>query len=249
MADGLFGAGATSSPAATAATESRRVKLFPWDSPAMQLLEPYGESAIDNLSMPKLWEAVSKGNQKAKYHSHLCAGNGDQWHIGAGISLTAAALVAAVKHFRSDNIRSLLKPDLYEKIEKELVELEPILNTLNLGKGSQTERDTGSLRQAKRQKTGEAKPDPSEAEVVKAAHWFHAWLSKPQSPFRSFLFIAAAGNTFYTGHVAEVVARAAVAHKPMRTDDFETAMRARLHKPASGSDTRAAASTAAGLFE
>ena len=78
MADGLFGAGATSSPAATAATESRRVKLFPWDSPAMQLLEPYGESAIDNLSMPKLWEAVSKGNQKAKYHSHLCAGSDDQ---------------------------------------------------------------------------------------------------------------------------------------------------------------------------
>ena len=52
------------------------------------------------------WEAVSKGNQTANYHSHPCPGPDDQWHIGAEISITAAALVAAVAHFKSDHVRT-----------------------------------------------------------------------------------------------------------------------------------------------
>ena len=85
---------------------------------------------------------MSKGNQTANYHSHLCPGPDDQWHIG--VSLTAAALVAAVAHFKSGprpetrvsgvqrlavsfSLCSVLGGDLCG----ELVELETVLNTLS----------------------------------------------------------------------------------------------------------------------
>ncbi|CAE7940691.1 unnamed protein product [Symbiodinium necroappetens] len=157
--------------------------------------------------------------------------------------------MAAVTHFKTDHMKQLLNPDLYRKIEAEVTDLEPILQTPNLGKGSQTERDTGSFRQAKRQKTAEAKPDPTEDEVANAARRFHAWLSKEQSPFRSFMFLTSAKNTFYTGHVAELVARAAVSEKPMRAEDFVTAMKARVHNPAAPTGTTTSASSTGGWFE
>ncbi|CAE7786778.1 unnamed protein product [Symbiodinium sp. CCMP2592] len=250
MAEGLFGASSFGGNASETknTSQARRTKLYPYDSTAMQLIEPYGESVINNLTKAKLWEAVSKGNHKAQYHSHLCAPTSDQWHIGTGISLTAAALVAAVKHFKSDNVKALIKDELYAKIEEEVTVMLPVFETLNLGKGSQDQRDTGTLRQAKSAKMSTPKPDVTEPQVIKAAQDFHAWLSKEQSPFRSFLFITAASNTFFTGHVAELVARVAVSEKPMRVEDFVTAMKARLHKPPE-SQPAGVASSATGLFE
>ena len=38
---------------------------------------------------------------------------------------------------------------------------------------------------------------------LKAASEFRAWLLKEKSAFRSFLFILAGNNTYYTGHTAE----------------------------------------------
>ncbi|CAE7257245.1 USP17L21, partial [Symbiodinium natans] len=94
----------------------RRVKLYPWDSVASQLFEPYGESALDTLSLQDVWVAASKGNKKAMYHSHLCANQDtDPWHVGAGISLTAAGLLAAIKNFRSPDMKKLIVPAVYEK--------------------------------------------------------------------------------------------------------------------------------------
>lgn len=249
MAEGLLGA-SPSAPAAKTGGDTRRVKLYPWDSTASQLLEPYGESAISSLSLADLWKAVNSGNKSAMYHSHLCAPVTDQWHIGAGISLTAAALEAAATNFKTEYMQQLINPQYYEKISTELVELEPIFKVLNLGKGSQVEKDTGSFRAAKRSRRDGPKPAPvTEAEVLDAARKMYKWLAKPSSAFRSFLFITSAGNTFYSGHVAEVVARAAISHKPMREEDFVTAMQARLQKPAAEPDSSAKPSSdATGLF-
>ncbi|CAE7374074.1 unnamed protein product [Symbiodinium sp. CCMP2592] len=254
MADGLFGGfggGAEEVPKKEMPKKERRVKLFPWDSVATQMLEPYGESSFDSMSLDALWAATAKGNKSAEYHSHLCAPQDqDPWHVGAGISLTAAALLAAMKHFRDENIKMLLKPEWYEKIEAEVKKLEPTLRILNLGKGSQVQRDTGSFRQAKKQKTGafEATGTPPTAEDMKnAAKNFHQWLKQDKSPFRSFLFIVSASNTYYTAHIAETVARAGVAHKPMSVEDFQLAMEARNTQAPPAST--ASASTASGLFE
>ena len=249
MADGLFGAG---EQAETVKKAERRVKLCPWDSVAAQLLEPYGESAFDSLTLDKLWSAASRGNRKARYHSHLCAAQEeDAWHVGAGISQTAASLLAAIKNFRSKDMQQLIKPDLYTKVEEEINTLEPTLKVLNLGRGSQTQQDTGSFRETKKRKIGDAPAEmPTAADMAKAARALHAWLKQERSPFRSLLFSLSGSNSYYTAHVAETVARAAIAQKPMTADHFEEAMQARMGKtPATTSSPGTAATSTSGLFD
>ena len=44
----------------------------------------------------------------------------DPWHVGAGVSLTAAAPLAAIDKFRSPDMKQLIKQDLYDKVAEEL---------------------------------------------------------------------------------------------------------------------------------
>ena len=233
---------------------SRRTKLFPWDSVASQLFEPYGESALDQLSLQDVWTAANKGNKKALYHSHLCASQAsDAWHVGAGISLTAASLLAAIKNFRQPDMKRLIVPTVYEKIEKELEDLEPALVLLNLGKGSQSNRDTGSFRAAKRHKAAAGGSDGmtgSEEQTLEAAKKFYQWLAQEKTPFRSLLFLLSGNNSYYSAHCAEVVARAGLKHKPITQADFVNAMQARMQKmPQPQAHGGSAGSDATGLFD
>ena len=82
---------------------------------------------------------------------------------------------------------------------------------------------------------------------LKAASEFRAWLLKEKSAFRSFLFILAGNNTYYTGHTAELVARAAVKCKPMSEQDFLQAVTARMRKPETQDSSKACDGT--GLFD
>eukprot|EP00971_Amphidinium_carterae_P348002 6490264-Amphidinium_carterae.7 len=233
------------------------VPNFPWDSVASQLFEPYGASSCDDLSLKQLWECANKGNKKALYHSHLCADDTKDlcqilWHVGAGIRITAATLLASIKTFRSDHMKALIKDDLYAKALEDVEHIEPNLKMLNLGKGSQNEnRDTGSFRPAKKQRKADAGTDTvSEEQIVAAAHALHVWLSKPdaESPFRSMSFLLSGQNTFYSGHVAELVARAATQHKPLTKEVMGNVMRARFRKPVVEVSDQPAASSASGLI-
>ena len=251
MSDALFGADAM--PAEAPQQEERRTKLYGYDAVAAQMLEPYGESPLDQMSLEQLWKGTAKGNRKTAYHSHLAAPQEtDPWHVGAGVSMTAAALLAAVKHFRSSDMQNLMKADLYQKVKKEVDVLEPVLLALNFGKGSQSQKDTGSFREAKRAKTTASAS--LEAVVVhkdslKAAAEFRTWLVQDRSPFRSLLFILSGSNSYYTGHTAEVVARAAVKCKPMSEKDFVDAVKARMQKAEAKNESGAAASDGTGLFD
>ncbi|CAE7861775.1 Usp46, partial [Symbiodinium necroappetens] len=225
---GLFGALAAEAPT----TDERRVKLFPWDSLSSQLYEPFGESSLDDLSLQQIWTAASKGNKKAKYHSHLCAELAtDAWHVGAGISQTCEILLAAIKHWQSQDMQRLVRPEVYAKVNEEITVLAPALKTLHVGKGSQETRDTGTLRQAKKQKiAGGVIATPTEDQVIEAAKILHKWLAQEQSALRSALFILAGKNTYYAAHAAEVMARATVAHKPLTAEHIVIAMTARMSK-------------------
>jgi len=239
-------------PEAPAPKLDRRVKLYSWDSVAVQLLEPYGESALDTLSLQQLWKAASEGNKKAAYHSHLCADKTtDMWHVGAGVSLTAAALQAAIKNLESDNMRRLLREELYNKIMTEVAELKPILDKLNISKGSQ-KQDTsaGSMREAKRQKTGTSTVHAyTEEEVVAAARKFHEWLGREKSALRGALFVLSGNNSYYTAHAAEFVARACIQYKPLSAAEMSACMRARLSKPAEPQESTRPGTDPTGLFD
>ena len=253
-AQGLFDEQDDVKAAAPESIAARRTKLFPWDSVASQLFEPHGESALDGMSLEQVWSAACKGNKKAAYHSHLCASQAtDAWHVGAGISLTAASLLAAIKYFRQDDMKKLIAPGPYAKVEEELKTLEPTLVLLNLGKGSQHSKDTGSFRAAKRQKATASGTDGmtgTEQETLDAARAFHRWLSSPKSAFRSVLFLLSGSNTFYSGHCADVVARASLQHKPITEDQFAEAMRARTQKmPQPVPSSKGTGSDTTGLFD
>ncbi|CAE7206666.1 unnamed protein product [Symbiodinium sp. CCMP2592] len=250
-ATGLFGGDAPEVEVQTAAKE-RRVKLYGYDSVASQMLEPYGESALDNMSLEQLWKATTKGSKRTAYHSHLAAPQDtDPWHVGAGISMTAAALLASIKNFKSADMKRLIVPELYEKVTQEVAELEPMLLALNFGKGSSNQDAAAGFRDAKRAKTTSGANVIASAvkpmDPVKAAASFRTWLLKEKSAFRSFLFILAGSNSYYTGHAAELVARAAVKFKPMSEQDFTDAVQARMNKPEARSSGEACDAT--GLFD
>ena len=255
MTDGLFGASAPQEAEATLAAGARRAKLYPWDSVAAQVLEPHGSSSFDSMSLQQVWQAASRGNKKAAYHSHLCASQSeDGWHVGAGLSITAATLLSAAEHFRSNEMKALIKEELYAKVEDELRTLVPVLQILNLGKGSQQgSKDTSSFKDAKKRKltpTIATGPTASPEQMNKAAADFHAWLSQDRSAFRSLLLILSGSNTYFTGHVAETVARAAVAHKPMTSADFQVAMKTRMSSiPPPSESSGQGASDASGLLQ
>ena len=90
-------------------------------------------------------------------------------------------------------------------------------------------------------------PSANPMDPLKAASEFRAWLLKEKSAFRSFLFILAGNNTYYTGHTAELVARAAVKCKPMSEQDFLQAVTARVRKPETRETSKACDGT--GLFD
>ena len=253
MSGGLFEDAAPTPPAAAAqeSSEARRTKLYPWDSVAAQMFEPHGVSALDTMTLKELWEGTARGNKKVSYHSHLCAdASKDAWHVGAGVSLTAATLIHAIEFFKSSDMSRLIKEDLFAKVSKEIDSLEPSLRVLNLGKGSRTEQDTGSFRAAKRLRasTGTAKPQVTEDELKSAARILHAWLQQPQSALRSVLFALSGSGTYYAAHAAELVARAAIAHKPMKEEDFVHAMITRARIPAETMESKGSTSDATGLF-
>ena len=231
----------------------RRTKLFGYDSVALQMLEPYGEGALDGMSLREIWKGTAKGNKKCAYHSHLAADQAsDPWHVGAGLSMTAQALLAAVHNFRSDDMRNLLRPELYARVKEEVDGLEPVLAAINFGKGSAGQKDTGSFREAKRAKLTASSTVESALPAknpVTAAVELRTWLLKEKSPFRSLLFVLSGKNSYYSGHVAELVARAAVHYKPMSEQDFVQAVTARMRKLEDKEGSNAAASDGTGLFD
>ncbi|CAE7266071.1 unnamed protein product [Symbiodinium natans] len=252
MASGLFDEHETEAAAADAPAAGRRTKLYPWDSVASQLFEPYGECPINGMSLKDVWNGAAAGNKKAAYHSHLCADQeADPWHVGAGISLTAAALSAAIEHFKKPEMKKLIVPEYYNKAEEEIKELEPLLALLNLGKGSQSQRDTGTFRSAKRHKaTATASATTgSQAEILDAASKFYKWLTRPKSAFRSMLFLLSGANTFFSGHCADVVARAGIENKPITEEQFVAAMKARSQKMPVPAGAGPKGSDATGLFD
>ena len=49
------------------------------------------------------------------------------------------------------------------------------------------------------------------------------------SAFRSLLFVLAGNGTYYAAHAADVVARAAIAHKPLSSDNMVKTIRPQEH--------------------
>ena len=139
------------------ATE-RRDKLFVYDAAAVQALNPYGCSQFTDSAPEEVWNMVTKGNNRAKFHSELASD--DAWRIGVGISRTAETLVEGIQMLKTDNMAKLLKPEPLKLALDEATALQPHLEILNFGKGSEKDAGPGNLASLKRRRLDDAVAPP-----------------------------------------------------------------------------------------
>lgn len=243
---GLFAnAQAPPSPTGTAATRpgpasaERRQKLFNYDAAAAQALNPYGPSEFSKIGTEEVWKMVSKGSRKAAFHSEFAAE--DKFRVGVGLSRTAETLLEGIKMLDDEYTVMVLKPEVLKQAKEEAEQLQPDLEVLNFGKGSEKEAAAGTLSSVKRRKVTTPVAPPDGASVRQAAERFRDWLCKGQSALRSIFAIMAGNGTWWAAHVAEKVARAAVLHKPLEAPAFREAALARRKEPAATSGSAAAA--------
>ena len=236
---GLFADVAQDTTPTDTSTEKKRNKLYPYDSVASQLFDPWGRSAITRATLPDLWKAAIAGTKKVEYHSHFAADQAsDAWHVGAAISQTAQVMLAAIEEFKKGDVHQLIKPDMYKKVLAEMDSLTPALNTLNFGKGSQTLNSAVSMSTLKKRKNETEQPQsskpPTDEEVQAAAKKMYQWLTSQNSALRAMLMILAGQGTYYSAHAAEKVARACITQKPATAEDFQAAAltRSKSAKPA-----------------
>ena len=240
------GGATTKKAAGTEATAERRDKLFVYDAAAVQALNPYGCSQFTDSAPEEVWNMVSKGNNRAKFHSELASD--EAWRIGVGISRTAETLLEGIRVLKTDNVAKLLKPDPLKLALDEATALQPHLEALNFGKGSEKDVGPGNLASLKRRRLEDAAAPPSKEEVTQAADALRAWLQKNNSPLRAIFVVLAASGAFWAAHVAEKVARAAVIHKPLEGPAMRNAALARRKDSKAGAPSSSAADDASGLF-
>ena len=169
------GAAATGAEAST----ERRDKLFVYDAAAVQALNPYGCSQFTDSIPEEVWNMVTKGNNRAKFHSELASD--DAWRIGVGISRTAETLLEGIQMLKTDNVEKLLKPEPLELALDEAAALQPHLEVLNFGKGSEKDASPGNLASLKRRRLDDAVAPLSKEAVTEAADAPRAWLQKNSS--------------------------------------------------------------------
>jgi len=205
---------------------ARRVKLFPWDTVASQMFNPYGKSNISDISTGKLWKAASDGNKAVMFHTELAAST--DYRVGIGFSRSAEAVVAAIEQLKDPNVTKLLNPAALQAAMAEADELLPHLKVLNVGKGSEggnTQSGFSSLRK----RPHASQQGPTQEQTTTAAKAFYAWLRKEKTPLRAILSILSGDGAFYAGYAAEKTARSFVDHKPADEHAIVKACLARAH--------------------
>lgn len=183
------------------ASAERRQKLYNYDAAAAQALNPYGASTFTTTTTEDIWKMVSKGSRKAAFHSELAAEDKsaeDKFRIGVGLSRTAETLLEGIKMLDDEYTVRVLKPEILKLAKDEAEELQPHLEVLNFGKGSEKEAAAGTLSSVKRRKVTTAVAAPDDATVSHATDKVREWLCKGQSPLRTFWAIMTGNGTIST---------------------------------------------------
>ena len=207
----------------TSGTGERRTSLKKYDTVAAQLLNPYGPSPLESMSLEELWKGAASGSKAAFFHTELAAtgATGGDYRVGIGLSRLAQTLLAALSKLREPNMAKLLQPRPLELALNEALQLEPHLKVLNAGKGNLAtpeDANTGPTGFARSWKAASASGPPTPAHtkeaIEAAAAAVHVWLAKPASPLRAIISVLSAGGSFYAANAAEKTARAWIKCKP-----------------------------------
>ena len=231
---------------------NKRIKLYPFDSTASQIFNPYGKAGLNTVNLQQLWGVIKAGTRKAKFTSELAAteADGGDFRIGIGISRIAEAIIVAIQHLDDPIMAKILNNDLLKKAQVEGHALLPHLRLLDAGKemGDDGTLNVSALKKQRTASGSAAKAARQREDVEQAAKSLHAWLNKPESALRAMLHLLAGDGCFFAAAVAEKSARAWAAKKPAVEQDCVNAALARF-RPTPARAASEQQSDTAGLFD
>ena len=189
---------ATSGELAASKAEKRpRSILAPWDLPASKLLRNGKKSPIESVdTYEELWAYLKQSTGYQLYMSEFVSD--DPIVRGVAISRTAQGLAGLCRAILTEDkaeLKSILRPDVYEELAKEAELLLPRMEKLD-GSGLPSRAD-----KAMKNKLGIAPVSwRDEKEVRAAVTYLVDWLKTP-SKLRKAMKTLQLGGLFYSTHV------------------------------------------------
>ena len=160
------------------------------------IFEPYRPCGLEELSANFLYDKALKGTRWVCHHSNLA--DSDPYRQGVSISLFAQLMKHVCDKFRSERIKAMLVPALYERIKIVVDELYPHFAVLDGGPLFRVTRGSRQLR------ASSLRPMNDVDLAVKAVV---QWLRKEKDPLRGFMAAFCLEGLSYAGCVEEKLLR------------------------------------------
>ena len=205
-----------------------RTMLKNQDTVMSKCLNPYGASVVDEVPLENLWNIVCKGDQWAKFFTELAATPDNcKDHIlreNIGFSRYCETMCNAILDWlAAEDLRSMMKESVVEKIDLEAKALLPHFQRLNSGKRP-WDKDKGDTfaawKNAKRQRLeapsgGAASAPAADAPTVEASVEKILEFIKlgTDSNLRMAIQFLSGGGVFFAAQTFDKTARAWVEHK------------------------------------
>ena len=219
--------------------KAKRVMLTNMDTVAMQSLNPYGVSVIDEQPLAKVCRAAQKGNKWAKFHAEIFSE--DIERQGIYWSRFCETHVAIIKELKSrEDLRACIKETVLTKAMAEANNLLPHFERLNTGKLAMKDKDDDTFGGLKRRKTGSnpgaSAAPPSGGEIEESAEAIRAYLARGAgSNFRMLVNFLSAGGMFFAGQAMDLTARGWFEETTPNRDTIANALKARMRQGDSAS--------------
>ena len=169
----------------------KRVCLRDYDLVPSQMLNPMGESGIEETSLKYLWETMQKGNEATSYFSYYCSK--DMGRQAIALSTFCEAMLAAIERLQLSISENIFKQSIYDEAMQEAQTLKPYLIVLNFALFSSAISSPSST-------------DP--AAVREAAEHIYDWLKKERSMLRWLVLFCSGAGIFYVAECHEKSSRA-----------------------------------------
>ena len=209
--------------------KEKRVMLKNVDTVAFKVLDPYGLSIVDDISLSGLWKQVAKGDKWANFFSELAATEENckdpSIREAIGLSRYCETMENAIREWRgATSLRKMIKEKSLQRADEEANEMMKHFQRANLGKRAwKNEKNDSfaSYKDTKRRKIREGVATASAAPTATAGPTLEqsvkavvAFLEKGKaSNLRMMMSYLSTGGVFFAAHTLDKTARAFLKHK------------------------------------
>ena len=176
----------------------KRVCLRHYDLVPSQMLNPMGESGIEQASLKYLWETMQKRNEATSYFSYYCSK--DIGRQAIALSTFCEVMLAAIERVQASISANILKQAIYDEAMQEAKALKPYLIVLNRG------LSFGAAPSSIYASSPPSSTDP--AAVREAAEHIYEWLKKERSMLRWLVAFCSGAGIFFVAECHEKSSRA-----------------------------------------